>query len=89
MGLRIKLIAFILSLFFRFSVFKAKFVSPFSQELCKLESSNMVYTYRMSYWIVGLRRGVMAFIFPFLSILFLSVYCMSTLKFVLQFSNEV
>ena len=69
MALRIKLIAFILSLFFRFSVFKAKFVSQFSQELCKLESSNMVYTYRMSYWIVGLRRGVIAYIFPFLSIL--------------------
>ena len=27
---------------------KAKFVSQFSQELCKLESSNMVYICRMS-----------------------------------------
>ena len=28
-----------------FSLFKAKFVSQFSQELCKLQSTNMVYIY--------------------------------------------
>ena len=46
-----------------FLSFKAKFVSQFSPELCKLESSNMVYICRMSDCIVGLR--VMALIFLF------------------------
>ena len=43
--------------------FKAKFVSQFSPELCKPESSNMVYICRMSGCIVGLRIRVMALIF--------------------------
>ena len=43
-------------------------MSQFSLELCKLESSNMVYICRMSDCIVGLRLGVMALIFLFLSI---------------------
>ena len=47
---------------------KTKFVSQFSPELCKLESSNMVYICRMSDCIMGLRLRVMAFIFLFLSI---------------------
>ena len=47
---------------------KAKFVSLFSLELCKLESSNMVYICRMSDCIVGLRLMVMAHIFLYLSI---------------------
>ena len=51
-----------------FLSFKAKFVSQFSQELCKLESSNMVYICRMSDCIVGLRLRVMALFFLFLSI---------------------
>ena len=51
-----------------FLSFKAKFVSLFSLELCKLESSNMVYIGRMSDCIVGLRLRVMALIFLFLSI---------------------
>ena len=55
-------------LFVHFSVCKAKFVSQFSPELCKLESSNMVYICRMSDCTVGLRLSVMAFIFLFLSI---------------------
>ena len=46
----------------------AKFVSLFSLELCKLESSNVVYICRMSDCIVRLRLRVMAFIFLFLSI---------------------
>ena len=46
--------------------FKAKFVSQFSSELCKLESSNKVN--RMSDCIAGLKLRVMAFIFLFLSI---------------------
>ena len=48
--------------------FMAKFVSQFSPELCKLDSSNMVYICRMSDYIVGLRLRVMALIFLFLSI---------------------
>ena len=43
-------------------------MSHFSPELCKLESSNLVYICRMSDCIVGLRFRVMAFIFLFLSI---------------------
>ena len=51
-----------------FLSFTAKFVSQFSPELCKLESSNMVYICRMSDYIVGLRLRVMVFIFLFSSI---------------------
>ena len=40
-------------------------MSQFSPELCKLESSNAVYIYRMSDCIEGLRLGVMALIFLF------------------------
>ena len=54
-----------------FLSFTAKFVSQFSLEVCKLESSNMVYICRMSDYIVGLRLRVMAPIFLYLS-LFLS-----------------
>ena len=43
-------------------------MSLFSWELCKLESSDMVYICRMSDCIVGLRLRDMAFIFLFLSI---------------------
>ena len=50
-----------------FLSFMAKFMSQFSPELCKLESSNMVYICRMSD-IVGLRLRVMALIFLYLSI---------------------
>ena len=46
-----------------FLSFKAKFVSQFSPELCKLESLIMVYICRMSDCIVGLRLRVMALIF--------------------------
>ena len=55
-----------------FLSFMAKFVSQFSSEMCKLESSNMLYICRMSDCIVGLRLKVMALIFLYLSI-FLSV----------------
>ena len=50
-----------------FLSFKAKFVSQFSPEPYKLESSNVVYTCRMSYCIVGSRLRVMALIFLFFS----------------------
>ena len=53
---------------FIFLSFKVEFVSQFSPELCKLESSNMIYICRMSDCIVGLRLRVMALIFLFLSI---------------------
>ena len=43
-------------------------MSHFSQELCKLESSNIVHICRMSDCIVGLRFRVIAVIFLFLSI---------------------
>ena len=52
---------------FIFFSFKAKFVSQFSQALCKLESSNMVYICRMSDCIVGLRLRVMALTLQFVS----------------------
>ena len=49
-----------------FLSFTAKFVSQFSLELCKLESSNMADICRMSDCIVDLRLRVMALIFhPF------------------------
>ena len=48
--------------------FMAKFVSQFSPERCKLESSNMVYICRMSDYIVRLRLRVMALLFLYLSI---------------------
>ena len=47
---------------------KAKFVSLFSPELCKLESSNVIYICRMSDYIVGWRLRIMALIFLFSSI---------------------
>ena len=49
---------------------KAKFVSQFFQELCKLESSNMISIWRINDCIVGLRHRVIAlilFLFIFLS----------------------
>ena len=64
-------------------------MSQFSPELCKLESSNMVYIYRMSNCIVGLRLRVMALIFLFYPFFFLSLYYMLTLKiFMLEFSQK-
>ena len=44
-----------LLLFFSFiCLFRVKFVSQFSRELCKLQSSNMAYIRKMSNCIVGL-----------------------------------
>ena len=57
-----------------FLSFKAKFVSLFSLELCKLESSNMVYRCRMSNCIVGLRLRVMALFFFFFIHFFFFLY---------------
>ena len=55
-------------------------MSQFSPELCKLESSNMVYACRMSDCIVGLRLRIMTLIFYFYPFFFLSLYYMLTLK---------
>ena len=46
-------------------------MSQFSLEMYKLESSNMVYIYRMSGYMVGLRLRVIALIFLYI-IIFLS-----------------
>ena len=51
-----------------FLSFKAKFVSQFSPELCKLESSNMVYVCRISDCIVGFNSGSWLLFFYFSSI---------------------
>ena len=63
-----------------FLSFTAKFVSQFSPELCKQESSNMIYICRMSDCIMGLRLRIMALIFLFYPCFFLSLYYMLTLK---------
>ena len=61
--------------------FKAKFVSQFSLELCKLESLNVVYICRMSAFIVRLRLRFTAVIFSiFPPFFFLSLYNMLTFK---------
>ena len=88
MGLRIGRLALIFPSFVRFFLsFKAKFVSQFSPELCKLESLNMIYICRMSYCIVEMRLRVVALIFQYFHpFFFLSLYCI--LKFVLDFSQE-
>ena len=73
-----------------FLSFKAKYVSQFSPELCKLESSNMVNICRMIDCNVGLRLRVIAFIFQFSPFFFLSLYYMLTFKiFMLAFSQEL
>ena len=55
-------------------------MSLFSPELCKLESSNLVYICRMSDCIVVLRLRVIALFFYFYPFFFLSIYYMLTLK---------
>ena len=73
-----------------FLSFKAKFVSQFSPELCKLESSNMAYICRMSACIMGWRLRVMAFIFLFFIHFSFFPYITLTLKiFMLEFSQEL
>ena len=56
-------------------------MSQFSPELCKLESSNMVYICRMSDNIVGLKTQGHGFYFSiFICFFFLSLYYKLTLK---------
>ena len=66
----------------------AKFVSQFSPAMCKLESTNMVYIYRMSDYIVGLRLRVMAYIFLYLYIFLSFPILPVNIKNVLEFSQE-
>ena len=61
----------------------------FSQELYRLESSNMVYICRMSDCIVGLRLRVMAHIFLFLSIFLSFLYYMLILKICVGFFSGI
>ena len=64
-------------------------MSQFSPELCKLESSNMVYICRMSDCIVELRLRVMAFIFLFfIHFSFFPYITYKHIKFVPEFSQE-
>ena len=65
---------------------KAKLVSEFSPELCKLESLNMVYICRMSDYIVGLRLRVKALILHFLSIFLFPILHFNMKDFVRGFS---
>ena len=60
-------------------------MSQFSQELCNLESSTMVYICRMSDCIVGSRLRVIALILLFYPFFFVSFYCMLTLKICVSF----
>ena len=46
-----------------FCLLKLNFMSQFSPDLCKLESSNIIYICRMSDCIVALRLRVMALFF--------------------------
>ena len=64
-------------------------MSHFSQELCTLESSNMLYICRMSDYIVGLRLRVMAQIFCFDPFFFLTLYYMLTLKICVGVFSEI
>ena len=92
MDLRIRLIAFILPFICPFfCLLRLNCVTVFSQELCKLESSNMIYICSMSDCIVGLRLRIMALILLFLNqFFFLFLYCMFTLKFCVRvFSGSV
>ena len=81
-GIENQILCFYSSLYLSiFLSFRAKYVSQFSPELCKLESSNMVYICRMINFIVGLRLRVISFFFYFYPFFFLSRYYMLTLKF--------
>ena len=53
---------------FIFLSLQDKFVSQFSQELCKLQSINKAYIWRMNDCIVGLDSGLVLLFFHFFSI---------------------
>ena len=65
-------------------------MSQFSQELCKIDSLNMVYIYRISDCIMGLRLRVIDLILLFFfSFFFLSLYCMLILKICVRVFSEI
>ena len=55
-------------------------MSKFSQELCKLQSSNVAYIWRLRDCIAGLRLQLIAIIFQFLIIFQSKLFCMLALK---------
>ena len=63
-------------------------MSQFSQELCKLKSSNLVYPWKMSDCIVQFRLVLIAHVLPFLSI-FLSLILSALKIFVIVFSGAI
>ena len=65
-GLRLRVMALIILFFIQVSFSPYSFVSKFSQELLKIESLNLVYTWTMSCCKVGLRIGLLALILPFI-----------------------
>ena len=72
-----------------FLSFKAKFVSQFSPELCKVESSNIGYICRTSDCIVGLRLRVMAIILQFFIHFSFPISHVNMKNFVRVFSGTV
>ena len=65
-------------------------MSQFSPELCKLESSNMIYVCRMSACIMGLRLRVMTLIFLFfVHFSFFPYITCKHIKFMSEFSQEL
>ena len=74
-----------------FLSFKAKFVSQFTPELCKLESLYMVYIMKNEWLYRGIETQGYGFCFSiFHPFFFLSLYYMLTLKiFMLTFSQEL
>ena len=63
-------------------------MSQFSQELCELKSSNLVYPWKMSDCIVQFRLILIAYVLPFLSI-FLSLILSALKIFVIVFSGAI
>ena len=61
----------------------------FSPELCRLESLNTVYLYRMSDYIVGLTQDHGSYFSIFHPFFFLSSNYKLTLKLVSEFSQEL
>ena len=98
-GLTTRLLALILPIICPFFCLLRLNLCQFSPELCKLESSIVVYICRMSDCIVGLKHRVMALIclffihFSFRFIahtpLYLSIFLSFKAKFVSQFSHEL
>ena len=79
MGLRIILIARIPPFICLFLSFHGKFVSQFFEGFYKLGSINLIYIWRMSDCIMGLRLGFIALI-----LLFMSIFPLSYIEIICQ-----